>query len=98
MPLFAGIGLALGATAASAATVGTIATLGTVGLIGSQVYSGITQAAQAKKLAAQSSAGTTVDAGGTSNTTNLGRAALIQTSSQGVQGTDATGRMRLLGN
>jgi hypothetical protein len=42
---------------------------------------------------------TTVDPGVNSNQINqLGRAALISTSSQGVKGTDETGRYRLLGN
>jgi len=38
-----------------------------------------------------------VDAG-YSNTANLGRAALISTSPQGVEGTDPNGRYRILGN
>ena len=38
------------------------------------------------------------DANGITNVNQLGRAALISTSPQGVKGTDETGRYRLLGN
>lgn len=40
----------------------------------------------------------TVDASSTSNLNNVGRAALIMTSPQGVQGTNPTNRYALLGN
>lgn len=40
----------------------------------------------------------TVDASSTSNLNNAGRAALIMTSPQGVQGTNPTNRYALLGN
>jgi hypothetical protein len=40
----------------------------------------------------------TVDGSSTSNINNLGRAALIMTSPQGVQGTDPTNKYALLGN
>lgn len=40
----------------------------------------------------------TVDPSSTSSVNNLGRAALIMTSPQGVQGTDPTNKYALLGN
>jgi hypothetical protein len=40
----------------------------------------------------------TVDNSSNSNINNLGRAALIMTSPQGVQGTDSTNKYALLGN
>ena len=42
--------------------------------------------------------GNTVDPSTNANINNLGRAALISTSPQGVQGTDPTLRYKLLGN
>ena len=41
---------------------------------------------------------TVVDPSAAAGTNNLGRAALIQTSPQGVQGTDPSLRYKLLGN
>ena len=112
MPLFAAVGaMVLGASGAAAAgagvtaLVGGIATAATVAGVGSAIYGSVTAGAAAKKAAnananpsGLSNPATTVDASSTSNINNLGRAALISTSPQGVQGTDPTLRYRLLGN
>jgi hypothetical protein len=51
-------------------------------------------------VAGATTAATTVDASAESSArvNQIGRAALIETSSQGVQGTENSGRYRLLGN
>lgn len=59
-------------------------------------------AGRAQALTGTVDPATTVDpntnANGITNVNQLGRAALISTSPQGVKGTDETGRYRLLGN
>lgn len=55
-------------------------------------------AAQQNALNPPAAANTNVADASKGNPTLLGRAALISTSPQGVQGTDPTGRRRLLGN
>lgn len=81
--------------------------LASAALIGGGTAAAInaSQSASAKKAATVASitptTAQTVNAGDASKTANpesLGRAALISTSSQGVQGTDPTGRKTLLGN
>jgi hypothetical protein len=114
MPVFAAIpaalaavGTAAGATAAAATTVGGFIVGGTAlatGLGIAGAVSSASQASSAKKAeeAAQNQANnttnTTVGDPTLAQTNNLGRAALISTSSSGVQGLDPTGRRSLLGN
>ena len=110
MPVFVAVGLALGASAGTAAIVGGVA-LGAAAIGTAVTVSGMKSQAKAAKTANSIMAGTqgitgtanpetTVDP--TANNQNqinqLGRAALISTSPQGVQGTDQVGRYRLLGN
>ena len=94
---------AAAAGAGATALVGGIATAVTVAGVGSAIYGSISSASAAKHATNANPSGlsnpaTTVDASSTSNINNLGRAALISTSPQGVQGTDPTLRYRLLGN
>ena len=99
------------AGAGATAVVGGIASAAAVAGVGAAVYGGVTAAAAAKKEAAaaenaqnnQNITGvgnptTTVGSSNASGVDNLGRAALISTSPQGVQGTDPTLRYKLLGN
>lgn len=102
VPLFAAIGSAVGASAATAAATGVV-------VAGSTLAAGfsIAGAAGAFSKNPQSSninpnptatPAQTVDPSTSSSTNNLGRAALIMTSPQGVQGTDPTNKYALLGN
>ena len=106
------IGAGLGAVGAAAGVTGAGVTAGTSMLAGGMIVSGIAGAAESiygavsAADAAKESAGAvttpnaaqTVDNTSTSNVSNLGRAALIMTSPQGVQGTDMSTRYKLLGN
>ena len=103
MPLFAAVGGAIlgSAGAASAGTfitglVGGLTVAGVTAGIGTSIYSAVNSSARARS--AEGSAATQVDAGTSANVNNLGRAALISTSPQGVSGTDPTLRYKLLGN
>ena len=89
--------------AGATALVGGIATAATVAGVGLSVYGSLMagaaqHAANVSNASGLSNPATTVNASSTSNINNLGRAALISTSPQGVQGTDPTLRYRLLGN
>ena len=106
------IGAGVGVTGAGiTAGMSIAAGLGVVGMVGGlaagvagSIQSSIAANKQAKAMQdAQNASGlgnaaTTVDATTAANVNQLGRAALISTSPQGVQGTDSTGRYRLLGN
>lgn len=98
--------------AAAGAALGTSAAVGGTIIAGTALAGGlaISQAA-AQKAALKKAAASQVSlqpdvsqtVGGnptntTANANNLGRAALISTSPSGVQGTDPTGRRKLLGN
>jgi hypothetical protein len=111
VPLFAAIGgMLLGASSAAAAgagvtaLVGGLATAAIVAGVGSSIYGAVSSSAAVRRAANASgisglgSPATTVDAGSSAGADNLGRAALISTSPQGVQGVDPTLRYRLLGN
>ena len=102
MPLFAAVGGAIlgSAGAASAGTfitglVGGLTVAGVTAGIGTSIY-GATRST--KIPSAEGNAATQVDASTSANVNNLGRAALISTSPQGVSGTDPTLRYKLLGN
>lgn len=71
------------------------------GFLGAKLFAGSQKQAQAQTIQTPSpTQDQTVDAGvnKTSASANLGRAALIATSPQGVLGTDPVGRYKLLGN
>ena len=86
MPLFVAVGGAL---------VEGLSTVAVATEIGTSIYN----ATRSTKIpSAEGSAATQVDASTSANVNNLGRAALISTSPQGVSGTDPTLRYKLLGN
>lgn len=103
MPVFA-------ALVPLAGYIGTTVVLGAAGTAAGMAMSNNAKAETKAANAANDAAGvtrasltggksTTVDATSTNSQANmLGRAALISTSPQGVQGTDATNRYKLLGN
>jgi len=100
------IGTALGASTATAAGVGLTA-IGTAAAVGGTAFS-IISAANAGKAQASTinpnptpTAAQTVDNSGQTDPSNpqqLGRAALVYTSGQGVQGSNPSNRYALLGN
>lgn len=73
-----------------------------IGLAAGGAVAGITAATQSKASTINPNptptAAQTVDPSSNSSLNNSGRAALISTSPQGVQGTDPTNRYALLGN
>lgn len=73
-----------------------------IGLAAGGAVLGVSAATQSKASTINpnpsATAAQTVDPSSTSTTNNLGRAALIYTSPQGVQGTDPTNKYALLGN
>lgn len=102
IPFAAGLGGALGVSAAA----GGALIAGGLTAAGIAAANAASQKAAVKK-AANNSASSTPDAtqivGGnptntTANANNFGRAALISTSPSGVEGSDPTGRRRLIGN
>lgn len=101
-----GVGTAVVGAGGAAAAGGLATGLIGVGVAGA-VGVGIASAAGAFTPSAKAStinpnpnptAAQTVDNAATSNVNNLGRAALISTSPQGVQGSDPSNRYALLGN
>jgi len=103
-----GSGGAAAAGAGVTAAVGVATTAAVAGGIAASVYSSSASSTAAAKsrnaqdaymrsLTGTVSPTTTVDANST-NVNQLGRAALISTSPQGVQGTDTSMRYKLLGN
>lgn len=102
------IGAAAGVTGAGVAAATSIAAgAAIVGGVGAGIAGAVSASAQARALKKANAVDATPDAsqtvnGGGANTTsaagNLGRAALISTSPSGVQGIDATGRRKLIGN
>lgn len=103
IPFAAAVGAALGTSAAVGGTIvagGALAAgLGIANAVGSASQASAAKKAQeAAQAQANGTPNTTVGDPTLSQTNNLGRAALISTSSSGVQGLDPTGRRSLLGN
>lgn len=94
------IGSALGASAATAAATGltAIGVAGGVGLGIASASGAFSSKASTINPNPSPTATQTVDPSSSSNVNNLGRAALVYTSPQGVQGTDPVNRYSLLGN
>ena len=104
-PIFGAIGAAAGVTGAGVTAGASIAA--GIGITTAAVGAGVGIASSAGAFSSSPSqinpnptatASQTVDNSSTSNVNNLGRAALVMTSPQGVQGTDPVNRYALLGN
>lgn len=103
IPFAAAAGAALGTSAAVGGTViagsALAAGLGIAGAVNSASQASAAKKAQeAAQNQANSTSNTTVGDPTLAQSNNLGRAALISTSSSGVSGLDPTGRRSLLGN
>lgn len=103
IPFAAAVGTALGTSAAVGGTIvagsALAAGLGIAGAVSSSAQASAAKKAQeAAQNQANNTPDTTVGDPTLSQTNNLGRAALISTSSSGVSGLDPTGRRSLLGN